>query len=120
MNGRLKNEYGNVLIDKSVLAEYAGYAAMETLGVVGMAVNNVKDGAMKILKRENAGQGISVEIVDNRIKLTIHIIVAYGVNIKAVAQNLLDNVKGRLEANTGLEVEYITIIIDGVKNIDVV
>ncbi len=118
MKGELNNEYGDVSIDKEVLADYAGYAAMETLGVVGMATMNVKDGALKFLKKENARQGVVVSIVDNKIKLTLHVIVAYGVNIRAVAQNVLDNVKSRVEKNTGIEVAYVTVKVDGVRNID--
>ena len=91
---------------------------METLGVVGMAMINVKDGAYKLIRKENASQGVSASLSDNHVRIKLHIIVAYGVNIRAVCQNVLNNVKSRVEVNTGLKVDYISVMVDGVKNID--
>lgn len=45
-------------------------------------------------------------------------IVAYGVSILAVSDNLIDNVKYKLEQFTGLEVEEINIFVEGVRVID--
>ena len=70
---------GNIIIDRDVLAKYAGAATAECIGIVGMAAVNVKDGVIKLLKKENAGRGVNVYVVDNRIKVELHIIVAYGV-----------------------------------------
>ena len=45
-------------------------------------------------------------------------IVAYGVSISAVADNLIDNVKYKLESFTGMEIEHINILVEGVRVID--
>ena len=50
--------------------------------------------------------------------LDFHVIVAYGVSISAVADNLIDNVKYKLEEFTGMEVERINIYVEGGRVID--
>ena len=55
---------------------------------------------------------------DNKISLDFHVIVAYGVSIRAVADNLIDNVKYKVEAFTGIEIEQINILVEGVRVID--
>ena len=101
-----------------VLAKYAGAATAECIGIVGMAAVNVKDGVIKLLKKENAGRGVNVYVVDNRIKVELHIIVAYGVSIRAVAQNVLEHVRYKIETFTGMEVEQINVIVEGVRIVD--
>ena len=51
MKGKMSNEMGDITIDREVLAKYAGSAATECFGIVGMASVNVKDGVAKLLKR---------------------------------------------------------------------
>lgn len=118
MSGRMNNAYGSIVIDTNVIATYAGSVAVECFGIVGMASVNVKDGFVKLLKKENLERGISVRVEENKITLDFHVIVSYGVSISAVANNLLDNVKYKLEAFTGMEVEKINIYVEGVKVID--
>ena len=85
---------------------------------MGLAAVNVKDGVIKLLKKENAGRGVNVYVVDNRIKVELHIIVAYGVSIRAVAQNVLEHVRYKIETFTGMEVEQINVIVEGVRIVD--
>lgn len=118
MNGRMDNSLGAIVIDNNVIATYAGSVAVECFGIVGMASVNVKDGLVRLLRKENLERGITVRVEENKISLDFHVIVAYGVSISAVANNLLDNVKYKLEAFTGMEVENMTIYVDGVRVID--
>lgn len=118
MNGRMNNSLGSIVIDSNVIATYAGSVAVECFGIVGMASVNMKDGLVKLLKKENLERGISVRVADNKITLDFHVIVSYGVSISAVSNNLLDNVKYKLEAFTGMEVEKINIFVEGVRVID--
>ncbi|HIS30566.1 MAG TPA: Asp23/Gls24 family envelope stress response protein [Candidatus Limivivens intestinipullorum] len=118
MKGRMNTELGSILIDTDVIATYAGSVAVECFGIVGMAAVNMKDGLVKLLKRESLTQGISVSINDNKISLDFHVIVAYGVSISAVADNLISNVKYQVEEFTGMEIEKINIYVEGVRAID--
>ena len=118
MRGKMSTDMGEIIIDNDVLAKYAGAATTECIGIVGMASVNVKDGVTKLLKRESAGRGVNISIVDNKIKIERHIIVAYGVSIRAVSQNVIENVKYKIEEFTGMDVESINVIVEGVRIID--
>ena len=79
----------------------------------------MKDGLVKLLKKESLTHGIQVEISeDNKLTLNFHVIVSYGVSISAVTDNLISNVKYKVEEFTGMTVNKINIYIEGVRVID--
>ena len=118
MKGLMNTQLGAVIIDPEVIARYAGSVAVECFGIVGMAMVNVRDGIVKLLKGDNLTQGVNVRINDNRITLSFHVIVSYGVSISAVSDNLISNVKYKVEEFTGIEIGKINIYVDGVRVID--
>ena len=89
MKCRVNNKYGEVLIDTDVIARYAGSIVVESFGIVGMAGISMKDGLVRLLKKDSLTHGINVTIEDNKIQLDFHVIVVYGVSIAAVADNLI-------------------------------
>ena len=132
MKGRMNTEFGSILIDTDVIATYAGSVAVECFGIVGMATVNMKDGLVtlapcsdlcadglvKLLKKDSLKHGINVTLEDNKISLDFHVIVAYGVSISAVADNLFSNVKYKVEEFTGMEIKDINVFVEGVRPID--
>ena len=118
MKGRMNTGMGEITINTDVIATYAGSVAVECFGIVGMAAVNMKDGLVKLLKKDSLKHGIYVTFNDNKISLDFHVIVAYGVSIRAVSDNLIANVKYKVEAFTGIEVENINILVEGVRVID--
>ena len=119
MKGLMNTQMGAVMIDPEVIARYAGSVAVECFGIVGMAAVSMKDGLVKLLRMESLKHGISVKITeDNKIRLNFHVIVAYGVNISTIADNLVSNVKYKVEDFTGMEIDKINIYVEGVRAID--
>ena len=118
MNGFVDTGLGKITIDTDVIATYAGSVAVECFGIVGMAAVSMKDGLVKLLKRDSLKHGINVLIIDNKVTLEFHVIVAYGVSISAVSDNLISNVKYKVEEFTGLSIEKIKILVEGVRVID--
>lgn len=118
MKGHMNTQIGEVLIEHEVMAKYAGSAAIECFGVVGMASVNMKDGIVRLLKRDSLSHGVNVSVEDNKITIELHIIVAYGVSISAVADNLISNVKYKVEEFTGMEVEKVNVFVEGVRVLD--
>ena len=117
MKGSSMNTHmGNITIDKEVIAQYAGTVATECFGIVGMGIT-VKD-VVKLLRKDNLSKGITVTINNNKLTLAVHVSVSYGVSILAVSDNLIDNVKYKVEAFTGMEIEKINIFVEGVRVID--
>ena len=119
MKGSMTTDLGIITIDPEVIAKYAGTVAVECFGIVGMAAVSMKDGLVKLLKRESLTHGIQVAISDdNKLTINFHVIVSYGVSISAVADNLVSNVKYRVEEFTGMKVDKINIYVEGVRVID--
>lgn len=119
MKGSKTTDLGVITIDPEVIAKYAGTVAVECFGIVGMAAVSVKDGLVKLLKKESLTHGIQVVISDdNSLTLNFHVIVSYGVSISAVADNLISNVKYKVEEFTGMTVDKINIYVEGVRVID--
>lgn len=119
MRGQFENSLGTVSIDSEVVATYAGSVAVECFGIVGMAAVNMKDGLVKLLKKDYLHHCISVKIEENnRITLDFHVIVSYGVSISTVSDNLISTVKYKVEEFTGMKIEKINIFVEGVRVID--
>lgn len=118
MKGQMETQLGKVVIDNEVIATYAGSVAVECFGIVGMAAVNMKDGLVKLLKRDYLTHGINVAIDNNKIILDFHVIVSYGVAISTVSDNLISTVKYQVEEFTGMEIEKINIFVEGVRVID--
>ena len=119
MKGTMNTQLGRIVIDTDVIATYAGSVAVECFGIVGMAAVNMKDGLVKLLKKDYLHHGISVKIEENnRITLDFHVIVSYGVSISTVSDNLISTVKYKVEEFTGMKIEKINIFVEGVRVID--
>lgn len=118
MKGSVDTHLGNVFVDNNVIAEYAGNVAMECYGVVGMASVNLKEGVTSVLKRDSMAKGITVSLDNNKLNINLHIIVAFGVSIMAVANNVMGEVKYKVENFAGLDVESVNVFIEGVSFVD--
>lgn len=115
MIGRIDTGYGEVTIDNEVLEKVAGVTAIECYGIVGMAMVNMTSGIAKLLKGDSITKGISLKVEDNVVRIDLHIIIEYGVNIKAVTDNLISTVKYKLETFSGLKVGHINVYVEDVR-----
>lgn len=118
MKGRVSNEFGDIVISPDVIATYAGSVAVSSFGIVGMAAFSVKDGLVHLLRKDSLRHGINVRIENNKIFLTVHCIVAYGVSIPALADNLFETLRYKLEQFTGMKVAGMELIVEGIRVID--
>ncbi len=112
----INSDLGEVYIENSTIASIAGYVATKCYGVVGMASRSKKDGLVSLLKMENMSKGIRVSTVDNGIVIDMSIIVEYGVNINVICDSIINNVKYKLEHNTGLKVNKINVHVESVRS----
>jgi uncharacterized alkaline shock family protein YloU len=119
MKEYISNANGKVSLDENVVAQVAGMTALDCFGIVGMGIVSVKDGIVKQLKRDNISKGINVQFDENGdIIVELHIVVAYGVSIKAVTDNLMQSIKYKVEDFTSLKVKKINIYVEDVKVLD--
>ena len=69
--------------------------------------------------RDSLNHGINVTLdEDNKITIDFHMIVAYGVSILTISENLMETVKYKVEEFTGMQIDKINIFVEGVRVID--
>jgi uncharacterized alkaline shock family protein YloU len=107
---------GAINIAPHAVAMVAGIAAMQCFGVVGMASRSIQDGIAELLNaRENLTKGIIVEFEDEQVFVSLYTIVEYGMGIREIARNVIENVKYAIESQLGLDVAEINVVIQGVR-----
>ena len=111
----ISSEMGTLTINQDVIATHAGMAALDCFGIVGMAMMNMKDGIVHLLKKEAMGKGVRVTFCeDNSIVIELHIIVKNGVNIPVICRSIIKEVKYKVSADTGVEVKSVDVYVDSI------
>lgn len=111
-----KPTLGAVNISPNAVATVAGIAAMQCFGVVGMASRTIQDGISELLTgKDNLTKGIEVNIEEESVSVDLYIIVEYGVRIKEVAHNVIENVKYAIETHLGLVISKVNVVVQGVR-----
>ena len=107
------NDKGSVTVSAAVYTEIAGTAATNCFGVKGMAARSVQDGLFHLLRKESVGKGVLVEFHDdNTITIDLHIIVDHGVNLQAVGESIISEVRYVVNKCTGTDVRAVNVYID--------
>ena len=110
---RQNNENGSVSVSTGVYNDIAGTAASNCFGVKGMAARSVKDGVYHLLRKESMSKGVRVEFhEDDTISIDLHIMVVGGVNLSAVGQSIIEEVRYVVNKCTGTEVRAVNVYID--------
>ena len=110
---RHDNENGSVNISASVYTDIVGTAASNCMGVKGMAARSVKDGVYHLLRKESMGKGVHVEFhEDGTISIDLHIMVGDGVNLTAIGNAIIEEVRYMVEKCTGTKVQKVNVYID--------
>lgn len=97
------DETGEIKIADEVVAIVAGLAATETEGVSSMA-GNITNEIVSKLGMKNLSKGITIEVVENEIKVEVAINIEYGYSIPEVSAKVQDRVKNAITNMTGLSV----------------
>ena len=109
---RHNNENGSVCVSTSVYTDIAGTAASNCMGVKGMAARSVTDGVYHLLRKESMGKGVRVEFhEDDTISIDRHIMVGDGVNLPAIGNAIIDEVRYMVEKCTGTKVRAVNVYI---------
>lgn len=107
---------GSINISPQAIALVAGIAALQCFGVVGMASRTLQDGISELITgKDNLAKGIEVDIDGDRVIVGLYIIVEYGVRIKEVAYNVIENVKYAIENQLGLQTLKVNVMVQGVR-----
>jgi uncharacterized alkaline shock family protein YloU len=106
-----QSELGRITIAADAIAQIVGYTAAECYGVVGMAGNGLK----RLLARDKLKQGIEVSSADDGLRLDLHVVVEYGLNLAEVAATVRSRVAYEVERLTGLPVAAVEVHIEDVR-----
>ena len=107
------NESGIINVSTGVYTDIAGTAATNCFGVKGMAARSVKDGVYHLLRKESASKGVNVVFhEDDTISIDLHIIVDHGVNLTAVGESIISEVRYVVTKSTGTEVRSVNVYVD--------
>jgi len=109
-----KTELGSIKIHNEVIGAVASLAACEVNGVEKMGGSLAK-GLYDLISKQQFHKGVKIENAsDNGIRITVHIVVQYGVNIPQVAAEVQENVRRNVEKMTGLSLAEVDVNIQGV------
>ena len=110
---RRENELGSIAVSNSVYTKIAGNAATNCFGVKGMAIRSVSDGLVHLLRRESMAKGVLVTPnEDGTISIDLHIMIDQGVNIPALGQSIVSEVRYLVSQQTDTEVKEVNVIVD--------
>jgi len=110
---RHNNASGSITVTDNVYTDIVGTAAANCFGVKGMAARSVKDGLYHLLRMESVGKGVRVTFnEDESISIDLHIVVDNGVNLSAVGDSIISEVRYVVAKCTGTEVRAVNVYID--------
>ena len=112
---QIENEYGNIVIDNEVVAKIAGMSATRCYGVVGMTTRTGKSGLASLLMGDTITKGVEIATENERLTIDLHIMVEYGVNISAICNSIIGNVKYSVESMTGFKVGRINVHVESAR-----
>ena len=109
---KLQNNKGSVFITDAVLSNITGAAATSCFGVKGMAYRSVADGLVHLLRREAMDKGVRIlPQENNEISIELHIVVEHGVNITAVCQSIISQVRYLVGEYTGAQIRDVKVCV---------
>ena len=110
---KVHTEKGEILVNSGVYTNIVGMAASNCFGVKGMAVRSMTDGLVHLLRREAMSKGVHVTFNDDgTISIDLHILVDHGVNLSAVANSIISEVRYVVQKMTETEVRCVNVYID--------
>lgn len=118
MPGIVQTELGKIVITEDLIANVAGYAAIENYGIVGMSSKTAADTLIQLIGGDNLKRGVKVSVLngnENEVDIELFVTLMYGVSLPAVAQNAMQNVRYRVEEMTGLKVRNVNIHVEGIR-----
>ena len=108
-------DLGVVRINNDVITAIASIASMEIKGVYRMGGGLGKT-LYDMLRKKTSTKGVKIQTTDSELKLTVSIIVEYGVDIPRIADEVQENVKRAVEKMAGLVLSQVDVVVEGVHS----
>jgi len=112
---RFHNERGEIQISSEVFTTITGAVATSCFGVKGMAARSKKDGLVHLLRNESMAKGVRVIFESDTVSIELHIIVDAGVNLTAVSDAIMSEVRYAVGNMTGAKVRAVDVYVDSMQ-----
>jgi uncharacterized alkaline shock family protein YloU len=110
---KIENSKGMITVSSEVFTNIAGDAAANCFGVKGMGARSKTDGLVHLLRRESMSKGVSVSFdEDGGVSIALHIVVDFGVNIRALSESIMSEVSYKVSKATGVPVKTVDVYVD--------
>ncbi len=106
---------GTLRVSNEVIADLAGYAAMECYGVVGMAYTDDQQHIVDLLSLRTLRKGIEVKVEDGKIVVILHVVVNSQVNMRQVTENLKSTVSFVLKTIAEIKDAEVRVFIEDIR-----
>jgi uncharacterized alkaline shock family protein YloU len=106
---------GAIHIANDVLADLAGFAALESYGVVGMAAPTLAEGVAQLLPRQKLRKGVKVTSPDDGVEVDLYVVIEHGTNLTEVSHNLANRVRYVLSHTADVPVARVEVHVMDVK-----
>lgn len=104
---------GSLQISTEVLGKIARCAALEVDGVAEVSCGSQNKKVKDLLERANVQLPIVVEMRDGTAEITLHLVVAFGARIPAVAEKVQESVKSAVQSMANITVSRVDLVIAG-------
>ena len=96
-----------------MLGKIARCAALEVDGVAEVSCGSQNKKVKDLLERANVQLPVVVEMKDGTAEITLHLVVAFGARIPAVAEKVQENVKSAVQSMANITVSRVDLVIAG-------
>ena len=104
---------GSLQISTEVLGKIARCAALEVDGVAEVSCGSQNKKVKDLLERANVQLPVVVEMKDGTAEITLHLVVAFGARIPAVAEKVQENVQSAVQSMANITVSRVDLVIAG-------
>jgi len=105
---------GDIHIAPAAIAAIASRAALQSYGVVGMAMPNLASEVAAVLSRD-VHRGVEVTVANGEITIDLYVIIEYGTRIATVANSLISAVRYNVEKAVGSPVAQVNVHVQGLR-----
>ncbi|WP_276675359.1 Asp23/Gls24 family envelope stress response protein [Collinsella stercoris] len=101
-------------IAPEVLAAIVSRSVEEVEGVASVGIKDLATNLVSMFsaKSTQVGEDVEAEVVDDKLRLTVHLTVFFGYPFKKLAEVVREAVVSAIDAQVGVEVESVNICID--------
>lgn len=115
MSIKFENQFGVIEIDNQVIKRIVGNVVTQCCGVAGFASSDVKNGFVGQLRRDSVAKGINILTKNNRLVLSLYIVVEYGVRIPDIAIDIRKKVVDAIKLMTEIDIKELNIMVQGIS-----